>query len=138
MMTLSITSTVTAILALLMFPLTLQISLRRAALGKAEGDFFAFVFGDGNDAVLRRRIRAFGNFIEYTPFCILLLAFIEIASAPNAVLYTTASLLLGGRVIHAAGMLLDISPLRGLAMFMTYITLLLPSIWLLLNINAGG
>lgn len=138
MMTLPITSAVAAILALLMFPLTVQISLRRAALGKAEGNAFAYVFGDANDEVLKRRIRAFGNFIEYTPFCLLLLALIEIANASNTVLCITASALLGGRFIHAAGMLLGISSLRGLAMMMTYTAFLLPGIWLLLNINTGG
>ena len=108
--------------------------MQRAALGKEKGDITAFVFGDGNDDVLRRRIRAFGNFIEYVPMCLLMLALIEFASASRTLLWSIGGLLLAGRILHAIGMLYADSPApRGIAMFMTYATLLVPAGWLLLT-----
>lgn len=74
MLALPFTSITAASLAMIMLPLTLQVSLRRVAIGSV-------VFGDGGDDVLRRRIRAFGNFTEYTPLCLILLALLEAQGA---------------------------------------------------------
>jgi uncharacterized membrane protein YecN with MAPEG domain len=134
-MSLPITSTVAALLAVIMVPLTLQVSMRRAGLGKAMGDLTGVVFGDGDDDTLRRRTRAFGNFIEYVPTCLVLLALIEIQGAGATVVWTAGGLLVVGRVLHALGMLFADSPApRGLAMFMTYGALLTPAGWLLMNV----
>lgn len=134
MINLEVTSLAAAILALIMFPLTLQISMRRAALGKAAGDLAAVVFGDGGDETLRRRIRAFGNFVEYVPICLLMLAIVEISDASKTLLWAVATLLVVGRIIHAFGMLYVAHPApRGLAMFMTYASFLVPAIWLLIH-----
>lgn len=134
LLALPITSTVAALLALLMFPLTLSVSMRRLALGKAKGDVTAFVFGDGNDDTLRRRIRAFGNFIEYVPMCLVMLALTELGGASQGFLWSMGGLLVVGRILHALGMLYAHSPApRGLAMFMTYLTFLGPALWLLLE-----
>jgi hypothetical protein len=54
--------------------LTLQVSMLRKSLGNV-------VFGDADNDVLRRRIRAFGNFVEYAPLCLLLLALVELQGA---------------------------------------------------------
>lgn len=125
MLALPITSITAASLAIIMLPLTLQVSLRRLAIGSV-------VFGDGGDDVLRRRIRAFGNFIEYAPICLILLALLEAQGAGTAWLWTTAALLIAGRVIHGLGMLFAQSPApRGLAMLMTYGAFLTPAVWLL-------
>src|SRR5687768_16218024 len=108
-----------------MLSLTLQVSLRRVAIGSV-------VFGDGGDEVLRRRMRAFGNFIKYTPICLILLALIEAQGAATSWLWITAALLVGGRVIHGLGMLFAQSPApRGVAMLMTYGAFLTPAAWLL-------
>ncbi|AEF54208.1 MAPEG family protein [Marinomonas posidonica] len=132
---LEITSIAASILAILMFPLTVQISMRRAALGKAVGDMKAVVFGDGNDEKLRRRIRAFGNFIEYAPMCLIMLGLLENASAGKTLVWSVACLLIAGRMIHALGMLYADNPTpRGIGMFMTYISFLMPAGWLLLNL----
>lgn len=124
MLALPITSITAASLAVIMLPLTLQVSLRRLAIGSV-------VFGDGGDDVLRRRIRAFGNFIEYAPICLILLALLEAQGAGTAWLWTTSALLVAGRVIHGLGMLFAQSPApRGLAMLMTYGAFLTPAVWL--------
>jgi uncharacterized protein len=129
---LPITSVAAALLAILMFPLTLSVSMRRLALGREKGDVTAFVFGDGNDMVLRRRIRAFGNFIEYVPTCLVMLGLSELGGASAAFLWGICTTLVAGRALHALGMLYADSPApRGLAMFMTYVTLLGPALFLL-------
>ena len=63
-MPLPITALPAGVFALLMVPLSLQVSMRRAQLG-------GMAFGDGGDDVLRRRIRAHGNFIEYVPTAVI-------------------------------------------------------------------
>lgn len=90
------------------------------------------MFGDGGDDVLRRRIRAFGNFSEYAPICLILLALLEAQGAGTTWLWLTATLLVAGRVIHGLGMLFAQTPApRGVAMMMTYGAFLVPAVWLL-------
>lgn len=134
-MSLPITAAIAAYLALIMFPLTLQVSMRRAALGKTMGKLNGVTFGDGDDDVLRRRIRAFGNFIEYVPMCLLILALTENAGASPTFVWTIGGLLLFGRGLHALGMLYANTPVpRAIAMFMTYAAFLVPAFWLLSNL----
>lgn len=124
-MELPITSIVVALLALIMIPLTVQVSLRRIALGKAKNDITAFVFGDAGDEILRRRTRAFGNFIEYVPVCAILLALLEVAHAPPLLVLAMGITLVFSRCLHAYGMLYSSNPaFRGFAMFLTYVMLL--------------
>ncbi len=137
MISLPITSTIAAIMAIVMLPLTLQVSMRRTALGKAIGKLNGVTFGDGDDEVLRRRIRAFGNFIEYTPMCLVMLALTENGDASPTFVWTIGSLLLLGRGFHALGMLYSDTPVpRGIAMVMTYGAFFVPAIWLLSNVWA--
>lgn len=132
---LEITSIAASLLALLMLPLTLQITIKRAMLGKSLGDITAVVFGDGDDDTLRRRIRAFGNFIEYTPICLVMLGLLENGGAGNTLVWSVAGLLVGGRILHALGMLFAVSPApRGVAMLMTYSAFLIPVGWLLSHV----
>jgi len=128
MISLPITSTIAACLAIIMFPLTLQVSMRRKSIGNV-------VFGDGDDEVLRRRIRAFGNFVEYVPTCLVMLALVEIGGASSTLLWTIGGLLLLGRIIHALGMLYADTPIpRAIAMFMTYAAFLVPAVWLIMGV----
>ena len=134
MTTLPVASIIATLLAILMFPLTSLVSMRRAAIGEAEGELTAAVFGDHDDETLRRRSRAFGNFIEYVPMCLIMLALLELSGGSALLVWSIGGLLVVGRVLHALGMLYANSPIpRGLAMFMTYATFLLPAGWLLLN-----
>jgi hypothetical protein len=129
MIALPITSAVAAGLAIIMLPLTLLISMRRKSLGNV-------VFGDGDDKVLRRRIRAFGNFVEYAPFCLLLLALMELQGAPSTWLWAVGGLLAAGRAVHAIGMLFVESPApRGVGMIATYAAVLIPAVWFVLNLR---
>jgi uncharacterized membrane protein YecN with MAPEG domain len=60
--------------------------------------------GDGGDAVLARKIRVHGNFIEHAPFALLLMALLESCGLSSPWLWTFGAALLLGRVLHAAGM----------------------------------
>ncbi|TVZ41121.1 hypothetical protein P886_0460 [Alteromonadaceae bacterium 2753L.S.0a.02] len=132
---LPVTSFMAASLGILMFLLTWLVSMRRAVLGKQAGDIGKFVFGDGDDETLRRRIRAFGNFVEYSPYALVMVALIELQHAPNSLLWSLAAAFVIGRIVHAIAMLYNPRfPLpRALAMFTTYGCLLIPGAWMLLN-----
>ena len=82
--------------ALLLLALSAQVSRvrRRVKVG----------LGDKGDAALARAIRVQGNFIEYVPIALLLLALLELAGAPRAWLLAGGSALLLGRLLHAWGL----------------------------------
>lgn len=132
MLELPVTSLVAAVLAILMLPLTMQVSLRRASLGKAMGDLAGVAFGDADDDLLKRRIRAFGNFVEYTPMCLLMVALMEGGGAETFWVWIAGGSLVLGRVIHALGMLYSSVPApRAVGMFLTYIAFVGPAAWLI-------
>jgi uncharacterized membrane protein YecN with MAPEG domain len=56
--------------------------------------------GDGGDVCLQRRIRGHGNFAEYVPFALLLMALAESHQVNAIWLHLLGGLLLGGRLIH--------------------------------------
>jgi len=132
-MMLPITSTIAAALAIVMFPLTVQVSMRRAAIGVKAGDVAKAVFGDADDPGLRAAIRAFGNFTEYAPMCLLLLALMELQGASSSLLWGIGGAFVLGRLIHGLSMTyIPRSPApRGLAMIATYASLLVPAWWFL-------
>ena len=60
--------------------------------------------GDGGDDGLHLAIRRFGNFIEYVPIALILMAVIELNGAPDWTLWAMGGLLVGGRLAHFAGL----------------------------------
>jgi uncharacterized protein len=60
--------------------------------------------GSGGHEDLERAIRAQGNFAEYAPFGIILLACLELNGAPWWLVALPGFALILGRVIHAKGM----------------------------------
>jgi len=60
--------------------------------------------GDGGDERLIRRMRAQSNFVEYTPFFLILLALIELATGSAAWLWGVGAVYILARVAHAFGM----------------------------------
>ena len=129
----TITSTLAGLLALIAIPLTLHISIRRAAIGMKSGKIDAAVFGDVGDPMLRSSIRAFSNFMEYTPLALILLALMEAQGAPETLLWWVGGAFVAGRVVHALSMtFIPRNPApRGLAMLPTYAAFLVPAWWLL-------
>ncbi len=125
-MTLPITSLLAGIFALLMVPLSLQVSMRRAKLGVAVGD--------ANDETLRRRIRAHGNFIEYAPTALIAVGLIEFASAAKPLVIGLAVAFFLSRALHAIGMLYTSTPtLRAGGMLIQHVAFLVAGVWLVLK-----
>lgn len=93
----TITACLAAAYAILMVLLSVQTSLRRATLRVAKGD--------GDDEVLRRRIRAHGNFSEYAALALIVLALVELSGAARINVCALAAAFLLARLLHAAGML---------------------------------
>jgi uncharacterized membrane protein YecN with MAPEG domain len=132
-MDLPITATLAACLALLALPLTIHISVRRAVIGVKAGVIHKAVFSDTGNDMLRNAVRAFGNFMEYVPLAILLIAIMEIQGAPASLLWGLGGVFLAGRIIHAVSMtFIPLIPApRGFAMFTTYAAYVVPAWWLL-------
>ncbi|MEW9834591.1 MAPEG family protein [Mesorhizobium marinum] len=113
---LPLTSMVAALAAVALFAMSIAVSLRRMKVGVNIG------FGD--DALLMRRIRAQGNFTEYVPLALILLALAEYRQAPELVLWTIAGLLIVGRCLHFVGIMTGTTALRVPGMVGTYSALL--------------
>lgn len=88
-----ITGLTAAFLGLLLIILFARVATYRV---KSE-----ILLGTGGDETLERRIRAQGNFIEYTPFAIILIMFNEFAQMPFNWLIAIALFLVIGRCAHA-------------------------------------
>lgn len=114
---LPVTSVTAAIAALMLIALSLPVSLRRMKVRATTGD--------GDDATLRRLIRAQGNFIEYTPIGLILLALVEVGVTGSGLLWAIGMLLIIGRGLHALGMLRNLTALRGAGMLGTFASLLI-------------
>jgi uncharacterized membrane protein YecN with MAPEG domain len=92
--------------------------------------------GDGGHEPLTRRMRAQLNFVEFTPFVLLLIAAIEIADKGGVWLPYVAGLYMLGRAAHGLGMdggalklgrmigtLITMLTLAGLSVFAVLVTL---------------
>ena len=60
--------------------------------------------GDGGNAPLTTRMRAHSNFVEYTPFFLILLAGIELARGSPLWLWLAGALFVVARILHVFGM----------------------------------
>lgn len=90
-----ITPVYAALLAGLFFALSVRIVRLRRRLRVAVGD--------GGEPELLRAIRAHGNFAEYVPLTVLLLALAESQGNPPLLLHALGLALLAGRIAHAWG-----------------------------------
>jgi len=116
-MPLPITSLYAGLLALLLFALSMQV-IRQRWRARVS-------LGDGGDSQLGRAIRAQGNFAEYVPMAVILLALSELASAPDVALHGLGGALLAARVMHAIGLIRRVSILRRLGTGITFLVLAL-------------
>ena len=60
--------------------------------------------GDGGAAPLTTRMRAHANFVEYTPFFLILLGGLEMARGSSLWLWAAGLLFILARILHAFGM----------------------------------
>ncbi len=61
------------------------------------------LLGPGEDpkSPLFRAVRAHGNFAEYTPFLLILMAFLELQGADTLLLHSIGFLFVSSRILHA-------------------------------------
>lgn len=64
---------------------------------------YRIALGYGEAPELVRQARVHGNFAEYVPLSLLLLYFLELSAAPDALLHALGLILLFGRGMHAYG-----------------------------------
>jgi uncharacterized membrane protein YecN with MAPEG domain len=95
-MTLPITLTIAGAAALISIWLALRVSLLR------RRDRVSI--GHGGNAAIEGRMRAHANFVEYTPFFLILLGLIEAARGSQTWLWIAAILFILGRLAHPFGM----------------------------------
>lgn len=95
-MILPISLTAAAAAALLNFWLGLRIGQTR---GREK-----ISIGDGGSEPLIRRMRAQANFVEFTPFVLILIALIELATGTSTWLWIVAAVYIVGRIAHGIGM----------------------------------
>lgn len=103
-MIIAITPLYAAILALMFILLSLRVILLRREVRVA--------LGDGGNSQLLRRQRVQGNFAEYVPFALVLMALAELQGAAAWTLHLIGVALLVGRIAHAAGVSRTPEPYR--------------------------
>jgi uncharacterized membrane protein YecN with MAPEG domain len=124
---LSVTPIYTAILGLLFIVFTM-----RAGSYRAKTKIF---IGAGDDPEMLRRIRGQANFIETVPMALFLLITMEVLGASDSWLHVLGLALVLGRSAHYLG-LTELGPiaLRIVGMLATLLTILLSSLWILIDI----
>ena len=60
--------------------------------------------GDGGNEKVIRRMRAQANFVEFTPFVLILIALIELATGTSTWLWAVMAVFMVARIFHALGM----------------------------------
>lgn len=83
--------------------------------------------GDSGNPAVIARMRAHANFVEYTPFVLILIGLVELAAGTELWLWAVGAIYLLARIAHAFGM--DVQPparskLRGIGILGTMLTLL--------------
>src|SRR4051812_24714726 len=95
-MLLPITLTMAGAAALINFLLSLRCARARIATG--------IRIGDGGNRQVIARMRAHANFVEYTPFVLILIGLIEVAVGTHTWLWLTGMVYLFARIAHALGL----------------------------------
>jgi uncharacterized membrane protein YecN with MAPEG domain len=108
---------ITPIYAALFALFYIFLSLRVAAMRRAT----RVSLGDGGNAELTRRTRVHGNFIEYVPLTLILMALAEMQGQPGWIVHLIGGSLALGRLAHAYAISLEpqILKLRVLGMVLT-------------------
>ena len=91
-----ITAVFAGLLALMLVGISVRVTVLRARK--------KINFSDGGDEQLGRAIRVQGNFVEYVPMALGLMAIIEWSGAQPWLVYLVGTVLLAARVVHAFGL----------------------------------
>ena len=95
-MSIQITAVYASLLAILYIVLSYRVAQRRMR--------FQVGLGTGQNTELERAVRIHGNFAEYVPFTLLLLAFLEAGGGPAWAVHVAGAGLLVARGLHALGL----------------------------------
>ncbi|WP_417254695.1 MAPEG family protein [Celeribacter sp.] len=95
-MTLTLTALYAGLAGLLYLFLSIHVIKQRITVRQS--------LGDGGDETLNRRIRAHGNFNEYAPITLILIAALESQGASALPVHLAGLTLLVSRALHAYGM----------------------------------
>jgi len=119
---LSITALYASLLAILLVGLSFNVIRLRLKLKVG--------IGDGEQKPLAAAIRIHGNFIEYMPLALILLACYELNGANSLWLHILGATLFVGRILHAIGLSksIGISMQRQVGMLSTFLVLLILAI----------
>jgi uncharacterized membrane protein YecN with MAPEG domain len=114
-----------ALLALIFVILSARVVQMRAST--------KIMIGIGNNPVIERRIRVHGNFAEYVPLAVLLLAFMEMQSQPRLVIHILCIALVVARIVHAIGVtpVDENFPMRVASVLTTFAVIIVASLMLL-------
>ena len=93
---LPVTSIIAALAALLYIALAMRV------IGVRRSDKVSL--GDAANKTLETRIRQHGNFNEYIPLALILMAIAELQNAPRLLLIVLGLAILGGRLAHVYGL----------------------------------
>ncbi len=102
---LQVTGLYTGILALLMLFLAYKTAMARGT--------YKVNIGTGDNPEMEKKIRVFGNFIEYVPMLILLMAVSEIQGQQSIYLHAFGSATVLARILHATGLSGSMPALKG-------------------------
>lgn len=125
-----ITGHYAALLALLLFALSIKVIQARVATRVAIG-----LGESGPGAIgLLRASRAQGNFVEYVPMILVLMLLLELSAAPAWLLHALGGMTLAGRLAHGLGITREpeVMRLRQIGMALTFTALLVGALALLL------
>ena len=90
-----ITALYAGLLTILLFVLSIRV------IGLRGNPAFSFIaHGKGDEELLQRAIRAHGNFTEYVPMMLILLAFLELSDTSEFKLHLLGGAFSLGRVMH--------------------------------------
>ena len=90
-----ITALYAGLLTILLFVLSIRV------IGLRGNPAFSFIaHGKGDEELLQRAIRAHGNFTEYVPMMLILLAFLELSATSELKLHLLGGAFSLGRVMH--------------------------------------
>ena len=94
--------------------------------------------GDLGIPELKARMRAHANFVEYTPFVLILMALLEYAGGSQAVLQGLGIVYTAGRILHAFGVERPKFTMQFIGALATWLVLLALSVWAIWLVYAVG
>ncbi len=123
---------ITPLYAGLLGIILLVLSIRVVAVVRAKGKIG---YGDDGNPDYTTVVRGQGNFVEYVPLTIILIAFAEAGGTSATWIHVMGIALVVGRIMHPLGLTQKpgVNPLRFVGTNLTWLTLLAASVFVLVN-----